>query len=72
MSPHKKIALAIAAPTLIVTSSDDLFHTPPAAEYAAAHIPGAKLVVKRTGRKVRTPAFCLRFLLISVYDCYSL
>ena len=34
----------IAAPTLIVTTSDDLFHTQPAAEYAAAHIPGAKLV----------------------------
>jgi pimeloyl-ACP methyl ester carboxylesterase len=39
----------IAAPTLIVTSSDDLFHTQPAAEYAAAHIPGAKLVVYPSG-----------------------
>jgi pimeloyl-ACP methyl ester carboxylesterase len=39
----------IAAPTLIVTSRDDLFHTPPAAEYAAAHIPGAKLIVYPTG-----------------------
>ena len=39
----------IAAPTLIVTTSDDLFHTQPAAEYAAAHIPGAKLVVYPTG-----------------------
>jgi pimeloyl-ACP methyl ester carboxylesterase len=39
----------IAAPTLIVTSSDDLFHTRSAAEYAAAHIPGAKLVVYPTG-----------------------
>jgi 2-hydroxy-6-oxonona-2,4-dienedioate hydrolase len=39
----------IAAPTLILTSSDDLFHTQPAAEYAAAHIPDAKLVVYPTG-----------------------
>jgi len=39
----------ITAPTLIVTSSDDLFHTQPAAEYAAAHISGAKLVVYPTG-----------------------
>jgi pimeloyl-ACP methyl ester carboxylesterase len=39
----------IAAPTLILTSSDDLFRTQPAAEYAAAHIPGAKLVVYPTG-----------------------
>jgi pimeloyl-ACP methyl ester carboxylesterase len=39
----------IEAPTLIVTSSDDLFHTQPAAEYAAAHIPKAKLVVYPTG-----------------------
>jgi len=39
----------ICAPTLIVTSSDDLFHTQPAAEYTAAHIPGAQLVVYPTG-----------------------
>lgn len=39
----------IAAPTLIVTSSDDLFYTQPAAEYAAARIPGAKLVVYPSG-----------------------
>lgn len=39
----------IAAPTLIVTSSDDLFYTRPAAEYAAARIPGAKLVVYPSG-----------------------
>ena len=39
----------ITAPTLIFTSSDDLFHTQPAAEYAAKHIPGAKLVVYPTG-----------------------
>jgi pimeloyl-ACP methyl ester carboxylesterase len=39
----------IQAPTLIVTSSDDLFHTQPAAEYAAAHIPRSKLVVYPTG-----------------------
>jgi pimeloyl-ACP methyl ester carboxylesterase len=40
---------SIAAPTLIVTASDDLFHTQPAAEYAAAHIPSAKLIVYPTG-----------------------
>jgi pimeloyl-ACP methyl ester carboxylesterase len=39
----------IAAPTLIFSSSDDLFHTQPAAEYAAAHIPHAQLVVYPTG-----------------------
>jgi pimeloyl-ACP methyl ester carboxylesterase len=39
----------IGVPTLIISSSDDLFHTQPAAEYAAAHIPGAKLVVYPTG-----------------------
>ena len=39
----------IGAPTLIFTSSDDLFHTQPAAEYAAANIPNAKLVVYPTG-----------------------
>jgi pimeloyl-ACP methyl ester carboxylesterase len=39
----------ITAPTLIVTSSDDLFHTQPAAEYTAAHIPRAKLIVYPTG-----------------------
>jgi len=39
----------IACPTLILTVSDDLFHTQPAAEYAAARIPGAKLIVYPTG-----------------------
>jgi 2-hydroxy-6-oxonona-2,4-dienedioate hydrolase len=39
----------IAVPTLIITSTDDLFHTQPAAEYAAAHIPGAKLIVYPSG-----------------------
>ena len=39
----------ICAPTLIITTSDDLFHTQPAAEYTAAHIPDAKLVVYPTG-----------------------
>lgn len=39
----------IRVPTLILTSTDDLFHTQPAAEYAAAHIPGARLVVYPTG-----------------------
>lgn len=39
----------IAVPTLIVTCADDLFHTRPAAEYAAARIPHATLVVYPTG-----------------------
>jgi pimeloyl-ACP methyl ester carboxylesterase len=39
----------ITAPTLIFTSSDDLFYTQPAAEYAASRIPGARLVVYPTG-----------------------
>jgi pimeloyl-ACP methyl ester carboxylesterase len=39
----------IVSPTLIVTCSDDLFYTQPAAEYAATHIPGAQLVVYPTG-----------------------
>ncbi len=39
----------IAAPTLIVTARDDLFETLPAAEYMAARIPGARLVVLEDG-----------------------
>jgi pimeloyl-ACP methyl ester carboxylesterase len=39
----------IAAPTLIVSARDDLFNTAPAAEYAAAGIPNAKLVIYETG-----------------------
>ncbi|RUX01462.1 alpha/beta hydrolase, partial [Mesorhizobium sp. M2A.F.Ca.ET.037.01.1.1] len=39
----------IAAPTLIVSARDDLFNTLPAAEFAAARIPSAKLVVYDTG-----------------------
>lgn len=39
----------ITAPTLIVTARDDLFQTLPRAEFAAARIPGAKLVVYDTG-----------------------
>jgi pimeloyl-ACP methyl ester carboxylesterase len=39
----------IAAPTLIVSARDDLFNTLPAAEYAAARIPVAELVVYDTG-----------------------
>jgi pimeloyl-ACP methyl ester carboxylesterase len=59
----------VAAPTLIVASSDDPFHTQPAAEYAAEHIPAAMLVVYPTGGHLfighladvrRTVAFFLR------------
>lgn len=39
----------IAAPTLIVTTRDDLFNTLPAAEFAAARIPGARLIAYETG-----------------------
>lgn len=39
----------IRAPTLIVSSRDDLFNTLPAAELAARSIPGARLVVHDTG-----------------------
>jgi len=39
----------IAAPTLVVSAEDDLFNTLPAAKFAAASIPGAKLVVYDTG-----------------------
>ncbi|TGT53647.1 alpha/beta hydrolase, partial [Mesorhizobium sp. M2E.F.Ca.ET.166.01.1.1] len=39
----------ITAPTMIVSARDDLFNTLPSAEFAAARIPGAKLVVYDTG-----------------------
>jgi pimeloyl-ACP methyl ester carboxylesterase len=39
----------IAAPTLVISARDDLFNTAPAAEYTAARIPGAKLIVYETG-----------------------
>ena len=39
----------VAVPTLIMACSDDLFRTRPAAEYAAAHILNATLVVYPTG-----------------------
>ncbi len=39
----------ITVPTLIVTARDDLFGTLPRAEFAAARIPGARLVVYDTG-----------------------
>ncbi len=40
---------AIKAPTLIISTRDDLFDTAPAAEYAARRIPGARLAVYDTG-----------------------
>jgi 2-hydroxy-6-oxonona-2,4-dienedioate hydrolase len=49
-TPMKPLPLErISAPTLIVTSRDDLFGTLPAAELMAAGIPGAKLVVLDKG-----------------------
>jgi len=39
----------ITAPTLILSSRDDLFNTLPAAEFAASNISGAKLIVYDTG-----------------------
>ena len=39
----------ITAPTIIISARDDLFNTLPSAEFAAAKIPGAKLVVYETG-----------------------
>ena len=39
----------IGVPTLIFSARDDLFNTLPAAEFAAAHIPKAKLVVYENG-----------------------
>jgi pimeloyl-ACP methyl ester carboxylesterase len=39
----------IRVPTLIISTRDDLFNTLPAAEFAASHIPKAKLVVYENG-----------------------
>jgi len=39
----------VAVPTLVVATRDDLFNTLPAAQFTAARIPGAKLVVFPTG-----------------------
>jgi 2-hydroxy-6-oxonona-2,4-dienedioate hydrolase len=39
----------IRAPTLAISAEDDLYHTLTGARYAAEHIPGARLVVYRTG-----------------------
>jgi pimeloyl-ACP methyl ester carboxylesterase len=39
----------IAVPTLVMSARDDQFNTAPAAEYAAAHNPNAKLVIYDTG-----------------------
>lgn len=48
----------IGAPTFIVSARDDLFNTAPAAAFAAANIPGARLVIYDTGGHLlvgRTP-----------------
>lgn len=48
--PHPVLPLErITAPTLIVSARDDLFNTLPAAEVAAARIPGARLIAYDTG-----------------------
>jgi pimeloyl-ACP methyl ester carboxylesterase len=39
----------IRIPTFVMSARDDQFNTAPAAEYAAAHIPNAKLVIYDTG-----------------------
>ena len=39
----------ISVPTLVVSARDDLFNTLPAAQFAASHIPNAKLVIFETG-----------------------
>jgi pimeloyl-ACP methyl ester carboxylesterase len=39
----------ITVPTLLISARDDLFNTLPAAQYAAARIPRAKLVIYDTG-----------------------
>lgn len=39
----------ITAPTLVISARDDLFNTAPAAEYAAAGIPNARLTIYDTG-----------------------
>ncbi|OAP35135.1 hydrolase [Sinorhizobium glycinis] len=46
---HRLPLEKIAAPTLVVSAEDDLFNTLPAAKFAAASIPSAKLVVYDTG-----------------------
>ena len=39
----------ITAPTLVVSSTDDLYHTLPAARFTAENIPGAELVTLKSG-----------------------
>ena len=46
---HELPVEEITAPTMIISARDDLFDTLPAAEFAAARILGAKLVVYDTG-----------------------
>ena len=40
---------AIVAPTLVVSTKDDLFNTLPAARWTAEHVPGAELMVLENG-----------------------
>ncbi|WFP62260.1 alpha/beta hydrolase [Mesorhizobium sp. WSM4904] len=46
---HELPLAEITAPTIVVSARDDLFNTLPSAEFAAARIPDAKLVVYDTG-----------------------
>ncbi|MER8671444.1 alpha/beta hydrolase [Mesorhizobium sp. M1156] len=46
---HELPLEVITAPMIIISARDDLFNTLPAAEFAAAKIPGAKLVIYDTG-----------------------
>jgi 2-hydroxy-6-oxonona-2,4-dienedioate hydrolase len=39
----------VAAPTLVISAEDDLYHTLPGARFAAEHIPNAELQVFETG-----------------------
>ncbi|MDX2203412.1 MAG: alpha/beta hydrolase [Hyphomicrobiaceae bacterium] len=65
---HRLPLETIKVPTLVVSSRDDLFNTLPAAEYAAAGIPGARLVAFETGghllvgREAATRALLAEFL----------
>ena len=46
---HRPALVDIGAPTLVITARDDLFNTMPAAEFVAATVRNAKLVVFERG-----------------------
>jgi pimeloyl-ACP methyl ester carboxylesterase len=39
----------VAVPTLVISAEDDLFNTLPAARWTAEHVPGAELMVLKSG-----------------------